>query len=219
MLNATFRPLRAWPGPATPAHERGSRFSFKASWSNTLDLLERELRQINARDVIIEIDVDDRHIRNDGWPKQDARPRSPGVILSFHHPTAGALRYPCDGFVDWQHNLRAIALGLEALRKVDRYGITRRGEQYTGWKALPASTLPAMSTEQAARRVAATSFGPEAADSESVRKRVLSDRAYAREIIRVALARTHPDAGGSDEAFTLIGEAKRVLTAHHGGTL
>jgi hypothetical protein len=39
---------------------------------------------------------------------------------------------------DWQHNVRAIALGLEALRKVDRYGITRRGEQYAGWKALPA---------------------------------------------------------------------------------
>jgi hypothetical protein len=37
-------------------------------------------------------------------------------------------------------NARAIALGLEALRKVDRYRITKRGEQYTGWSALPPAT-------------------------------------------------------------------------------
>lgn len=43
------------------------------------------------------------------------------------------------GEVDWQINLRAIALGLEALRKLDRYGITSRGEQYTGWRAIEAT--------------------------------------------------------------------------------
>jgi hypothetical protein len=37
-------------------------------------------------------------------------------------------------------NARAIALGLEALRKVDRYRITKRGERYTGWSALPPAT-------------------------------------------------------------------------------
>jgi hypothetical protein len=39
----------------------------------------------------------------------------------------------------WQANVRAIALALEALRAVDRYGVTKRGEQYQGWTALPAA--------------------------------------------------------------------------------
>jgi hypothetical protein len=34
----------------------------------------------------------------------------------------------------WQDNLRAVALGLEALRRVERYGIAQRGEQYAGWR-------------------------------------------------------------------------------------
>ena len=33
------------------------------------------------------------------------------------------------------HNLRSIALGLKALRAVDRYGVSRRGEQYAGFRA------------------------------------------------------------------------------------
>lgn len=39
----------------------------------------------------------------------------------------------------WQANIRAIAKTLEHLRDLDRWGVTKRGEQYTGWKALPAT--------------------------------------------------------------------------------
>ena len=46
----------------------------------------------------------------------------------------GPLKYATDVFDHWHANLRAIALGLEALRKVERYGITQRGEQYTGFR-------------------------------------------------------------------------------------
>lgn len=45
-------------------------------------------------------------------------------------PRRGHLSYPCDTFTTLQDNLRVIALALEALRMVDRYGVTRRGEQY-----------------------------------------------------------------------------------------
>ena len=48
------------------------------------------------------------------------------------------MSYPCDKYSNWQANLRAIALSLEALRAEDRYGVTRRAEQYKGWaKLLP----------------------------------------------------------------------------------
>lgn len=44
------------------------------------------------------------------------------------------LIYATDVCDYWQHNVRSIALGLEALRAVDRYGISRRGEQYAGFR-------------------------------------------------------------------------------------
>lgn len=43
--------------------------------------------------------------------------------------------YGTDCCVFWEHNVRSIALGLQALRAVDRYGISRRGEQYAGFRA------------------------------------------------------------------------------------
>src|SRR5690606_5164123 len=76
-------------------------------------------------------------IRLDGLPRANARPGHQGVVLAFDSKY-GPLKYATDTFDRWQDNLRAIALGLESLRRVDRYGITKRGEQYTGWRQLPA---------------------------------------------------------------------------------
>ena len=55
------------------------------------------------------------------------------------------MTYATDRFFAWQDNVRAIALGLEALREVDRYGIAKKGEQYAGWKALPSGAGSAAS--------------------------------------------------------------------------
>jgi hypothetical protein len=57
-------------------------------------------------------------------------------------------------------NLRAIALGLEALRKVERYGIAERGQQYAGFAQIGAGTAMGqsldhvMTADEAARIVA-----------------------------------------------------------------
>src|SRR5579863_10251967 len=52
-----------------------------------------------------------------------AKLRTQGIILTFNSKH-GPLSYPCDKYSNWQANLRAIALSLEALRAVDRYGVT-----------------------------------------------------------------------------------------------
>ena len=49
MIDVRFRPLPIWPHENTPAHARRSRYTFKAPWSNTLALLERELRNLARR--------------------------------------------------------------------------------------------------------------------------------------------------------------------------
>lgn len=206
-LNATLRPVGVWPG--TPTKSRQSA-PFRARWSDTTGLLTRELRHLQARNVVLQLDYEERDLRLDGMPRANARMGHPGVVLSFDSKH-GALRYPCDTYTDWRDNVRAIALALEKLRAVDRYGVTRRAEQYAGWKALPATTAPAMSTEQAAAWIAGlTGRHP---------RLILDDAPTAREAVRRAAARMHPDAGGKAADFARVQEAKRVLAAHHGVSL
>lgn len=204
-LQITFRPIDRWPN-GLASERRNS--PFGVSYGDTLELLDRELFHLGAREAVLMLALGESDIRRDGMPRAQARPAHPGVILAFDS-IHGPLKYATDTFRDWQSNLRAIALGLESLRRVDRYGITKRGEQYTGWKALPGSTEPVMSTEMAAR-VLAGAGGASPAD-------VLSTRSAAQAAYRIAARAAHPDTGGSTEAFQRLNEAKRIIDAHHGG--
>lgn len=108
-------------------------------FSETRALLGRELRQVGASNVILEVDVLPGQIRLDGELYANAKVKSPAVRLHFDSKH-GHLTYQTDVFTTWQDNVRAIARGLEALRKVDRYGIGRGDEQYRGYLALEAGT-------------------------------------------------------------------------------
>lgn len=119
---------------------------FTVTWSACLDLLYRELDFLDAADLVIECDVREQDLRLDGTLRANARAASPAVRIAFES-NVGPLTYATDEFrrpswrrggmqEDWQHNVYAIAKSLEALRLVDRYGVTKRGEQYTGFKAI-----------------------------------------------------------------------------------
>jgi hypothetical protein len=186
MIDARFRPIEVWPHGATPAHARRGPATFKASWKNTLDLLDRELRYLNARDIVIGCGLREQDIRNDGWPRSNARaPAHPGVEVSFD-TSHGRLVYATDVCVRWEHNVRAVALGLEALRAVDRHGITRRGEQYAGFKALPAG-------------------GPSPDRGR--------DLIRQHGGVRAALMVTHPDQGGNADDFADVQAAREAGVA------
>lgn len=157
---------------------------FRSGWTSTMTLLERELEKLGARGAVIELALTEREIRLDGWPRAEARPSHPGVVISFDSKH-GPLRYGTDAFPHWQANVRAVALGLEALRKVDRYGIGKRGEQYQGWRQLTAG--PAMTATEAQELL--DSYGGE----------------------RKALQASHPDTGGSSEEFQKVQGAREVL--------
>ena len=103
----------------------------------------------------------------------------------------------------WQANTRAIALALEALRAVDRYGVTRRGEQYVGWQALPARAGEAMTRAEAAALLAAdVAYTPE---------RLLVDPAAVRIAYQAAALKHHPDRGGDHDLMTKINSARDIL--------
>src|SRR5205807_9216809 len=113
-----------------------------------LEQLQHDLHLLDAVEpVVLEAGYLPHEIRMDGLPRRGARPSDPAVIVSFDS-RVGPLRYGCDTFSTHDDNLRAIALALEALRAVDRYGVTKRGEQYQGWSALPPSAKPGMSRSE-----------------------------------------------------------------------
>jgi len=111
---------------------------------------------------------------------------------------------PCDSFRDWEANLRAIALSLEHLRAVDRYGVTtEEKEQYTGWLRLPAAGATDEAVECAKiliRHAAVSRYTPE---------QVLNNQAFFDSIWREAVRRTHPDTNNGRDS----GDFNRVINA------
>lgn len=214
-LEYTVHPIVLWPGARTPAWQR-KRAPFKANWTETLTFLNREVAQLRGRNVKIRLDVKESELRQDGQLRSNARPKDPGVLLEF---VAGKLKgepiliYRCDTFGFWQDNLDAIGRALEALRLVDRYGVTPTGEQYAGFKALPSATAPTMGVVEAAVIIAGESDTPNAAT-------IAESASVAKQAVRVAVFRTHPDRNnGVRTAFDRVEAARKVLTALHGVTI
>ena len=177
------------------------RSRFKASYSKTLYLLERELWHVGAKQVVLQMALQPSDIRLDGMPRVNAKPSHPGVILSFQ-TKRGPLSFPCDTYDRYEDNLRAIALSLEALRSVDRYGITGNGEQYRGWERLP----PPETHEGWTAYQAQEFIGGIVAVWD------WSSREAAERAIREAEKATHPDIQGGDaEKFKLVQHARVTI--------
>lgn len=198
-----IRPLGVWDRAVTT--ERASASRFRAAWSDTIDLLLREVEHLDGRIVVVQVDAEDGDVRRDGMLRARARVGFPGVKVSFES-RFGPLTYATDAYETWQANVRAIALGLGALRAVDRYGVTRSGEQYRGWSAIAATAAETALTVEEARRVLAEAAGVQPAE---LRTENAVTRAY-----RTAAKTAHPDAGGNADVFRLIGAARDVLLAN-----
>lgn len=202
-----FRPLSKWGQPDdTPQSS-----PFVASWDSTLDLLRREVEMLSDKAwpmCVIEVDVPESSIRQDGNMAARAVVHSHRVAVSFDS-RYGPLRYECgtfDGtysYPGWRSNVRAIALGLEALRKFVRYGIARRGEQYTGWAALGPGAPIAMGrgmTLDEARSILHEFWHGEVGERDDWPK-----------LYRRAAKIHHPDVGGDSAKFARITEAYDLL--------
>jgi hypothetical protein len=200
-----IRPLVAWTDPETKNRRSSSR--FRANWQDTLEFLSAEIEKVGGKEpVVIQVDVTEGDIRIDGMLRANAKVGHPGVVVSFES-RFGPLRYATDayerdwahGMPSWQANLRAIALTLEALRAIDRWGVSKRGEQYTGWKALPAAAgLTFPSADDALRWMQ-----EQTGDTGSLRS--------ARIVYRDLAKRFHPDAGGDPDDWARLDSAKKLL--------
>lgn len=197
------RLITEWPGDLRVPTRRVAP-TFRAEWTQTIQELEHELAVLKAKDIILETAHSDHDVRMDGSVNASATPLHPGVILSFES-RYGPLRYYTDVFTSWRANVRAIMLGLVALRAVDRYGISGRGEQYTGFARLMAAHLAMTPTR--ARQVIAEMAG---LDRNALLK---ADHDVITSMFKLAAKRCHPDAGGDKEKFQELNEAMSLLEA------
>jgi hypothetical protein len=203
----TIRPITSWPGELRTAWDR--RVSpFNSSYTDTMDQLDRELRMLRATVTVVQIAVNEGQVRRDGKLRAGAMPDHPGVILSFD-TKAGHFRYACDRFTHWHANLRAIALGLEALRKIERYGIGSGTEQYTGYLQL--ETTP--SSEKFFSAATAAEFIARHCGEDASNVRTWWAR-HGTRYYRTAAAKLHPDASSGDvDLFKRLQAAKSFLDA------
>lgn len=128
----------------------------------------------------------------------DAWDRPVAVQFKSHK---GPLKFYCDAFDQWQDNLRAIALTLEHLRTMDRYGCTSGTEQYTGFAALPAPESNGFKDAQDAATWMFTQAGSGGSTSNW------------QENYRICAKKFHPDLGGDVNLFKKLQDAKRLLEA------
>lgn len=179
-----------WPRPRTPL-DKQKRSAFSAAATSTYRDLQRELDAVDATDRVLRVPVAELAFRRDGRPRADARLEGSALLLEFVDRRGDLQRYPSDAYLHWQENLRAIALTLQALRAVDRYGVTASGEQYRGFLALttglesgPGDVVPDRGTASSARSELLRIAGPLAQPSDTT-----------EQIVRAAQRATHPDLG------------------------
>lgn len=164
---------------------------FSAPWSSTRELLDREARHLGAREVVLETAHTPGQLTRDGRPRAGSRPPGdPGVVVWLIGTGHGDLSYPCALTAWWEDNVRAVALALEALRKIDRYGVANSGQQYHGFAQLPQTTS--------------------AGQGQVARGRELI-RQYGS--VRAAQKATHPDHGGNPADFEAAQAAAQETTA------
>lgn len=205
MIQMRFVPVETWPGQKTANRKP---HQFRSTYPQTLDLLEEELKHLKAKEIVLQAYIGWDDLRNDGLPRGNANFTEPGVILTFES-SKGTLSFPCDRYTDWVANIRGIALSLEALRAVDRHGVTRRAEQYQGWKKL-APPSDHMDRETAAMFLVAHALDRAPTDSEL--KLARESAGYRQQCYERAAKRLHPDIpGGCHEDFVKLQTAIKVL--------
>jgi hypothetical protein len=215
-----------WADPETPPEARRGSAAFRQAgkrqgarqdtgfWRSTLELLQAETAAVEigrGSYVVIETGFADWDLRQDHTgPLARATPSHPGVVVSFTSKLYGPMRYATDAYdarysgdpPGWQANIRAVALTLGALRSIDRWGVARRGQQYTGWKALPASSGTTFPSADEARRWMA----------ENKPRGFLGDT--TQELYRALARRWHADGSSPDpDQWERLEAAKLLLTS------
>lgn len=153
--------------------------------------LEDQLDRLGATVPTLSTNVS---LRLDGRPRGSEEPADPGAAIYFSFKGKATV-LACDRYLRCADNIAALAAHIDALRRIERYGVGTIEQALAGYKALPADT--------AANWRAVFGFPKEARPTlEQV------DTAYK------ALARLkHPDVGGTEIEMAHLNRARDFAIA------
>lgn len=99
--------------------------------------LENQLERMGAADLILSTNM---QLRLDGVPKSNqGEPGDPGAAIYFR--LKGKPRVlACDRYLRVADNIAALAAHVDALRRIDRYGVGSLEQAFAGYTSLPATS-------------------------------------------------------------------------------
>lgn len=180
-----------WP-PHWPRtqHPMSSNFRPGSPYGEAVDIT-RQLKLMGATNVVVNSNM---MYKNDGTPyARQGNIEDPGIAVYF---TLNGEQQciPCDKWRSIGENLRAVSKTIEALRGLDRWGAKEMvNAAFRGFRALPAETIMTPHTSRAWWEVLDVSQNA----SESV----------IRAAYKAKLHESHPDKGGTQQAFEELQKA------------
>lgn len=188
-MSGEFFPL-SWPA-GYPATAQRNRAAYKATGGRARDQVMHELKLMGVPDwnVIISTNCPISN-RTSQFLVMRSEPSNPGVAVYFRRKSDGPQTVlACDKWDRVADNLRAIVLTIEAMRGMDRWGVSEMLDRvFQGFTALPAP---------AAQRSWAEVLGVDPRDSVDV----------IETMYRAKAKRAHTDTGGSHNAMVELNAA------------
>lgn len=173
---------KSWPKTETNKKEDGR---FKQTLAGALNNLKNECTRLGGKNLVL----------SSNYTLGCERPAEPGVVAYFQLEEAN-IAIPCDRWKLVEHNVQAIALTIEAMRGMERWGAKHMiTAMFTGFKALPQK-----GSGMDPYVVLKLPLGKEVTEAEIT-------AAYKRRAKEV-----HPDVpGGSEEQWREVREAHDLL--------
>jgi hypothetical protein len=129
-----------WPNGYQRSQDRINS-SFKQTMGRAQKFLLDEVERLKAKDLIVSTNL---RVRNDGGLYADDMDKvipDPGVAIYFKYK-GKEISMCCDQYKRVWENIYALAKGIEALRGMDRWGVSDFLDRaFTGFAALPAARV------------------------------------------------------------------------------
>lgn len=198
-MTVVAHPLQ-WPAgwPRTEEHRKSDGSKFRKPWQSASepgrdwtfvearDALLEEMSRLKAQNIVLSSNF---KVGRGNIPVEDKRrPEDQGIAVYFTRK-GRTLVMACDAYRRVEHNMRSLALAIEAMRQLERHGGgTMMDRAFDGFSALPAPAPPHWSDILEVERNASLAE---------------IDAAY-----RDLAKKRHPDAGGSEALMAELNHAR-----------